>query len=437
VNNVVLEYYYMANSMFQTWLRWSLSQRGIDVQFESFLLSLLTENDPGYAHDYIRDALHSLAYGNDDDIDTFSDEILAHYLDSSRYDGSIVNCKEEIVVDDVQLKEEYVDYNNDAYAYAGEYYHDSDEIYYNDEGVAMEVDASVLFGTVWEEAEDPTLQVDDELCASDENLMEELDWTELADLLEALLAEGAPSAFYSPEAVVVALKISDGDVHSAYEAIITAEAVAGRIKPCRHLLTGRCMRRDCMFDHDLAHITCRYWLTSGCQSEGLCPFLHDMPRVAPSVKGPDTSQPIAELTADMFPALPSRPRAAPTPASVYVGPVLEFRFSRSRVVYSSDKKYVPQLERSENARPAQSSSSSASSKPGKRLTIKIPTAWVASGTGFSLLHYTVMTILIHIAGSALAATYKTLRAKARTLAISRNKLLEQATKAYMRSCCCL
>lgn len=47
-------------------------------------------------------------------------------------------------------------------------------------------------------------------------------------------------------------------------------------KPCRHVLQGRCLRKDCEFSHDFARTTCRFWLQGQCLNGEGCLFLHDV-----------------------------------------------------------------------------------------------------------------------------------------------------------------
>jgi len=54
-------------------------------------------------------------------------------------------------------------------------------------------------------------------------------------------------------------------------------AAAQRRRPCSFFVEGECLRTDCKFSHDLAAVTCRFWIESSCFKGDACPFLHALP----------------------------------------------------------------------------------------------------------------------------------------------------------------
>ena len=41
-------------------------------------------------------------------------------------------------------------------------------------------------------------------------------------------------------------------------------AAQRRQRPCSFFVEGECLRQDCKFSHDLAAVTCRFWIESSC-----------------------------------------------------------------------------------------------------------------------------------------------------------------------------
>lgn len=105
-------------------------------------------------------------------------------------------------------------------------------------------------------------------------------WVYQAIALEEFLEQFTTHQF-STHAIFEALFLSGGDLQQAAEVILTANNLVEKCRPCRHMLTGKCYRSDCVYDHDLSLFPCRFWMSPiGCIkfSEGQsCPFLHQIP----------------------------------------------------------------------------------------------------------------------------------------------------------------
>ena len=95
-------------------------------------------------------------------------------------------------------------------------------------------------------------------------------------------SDKCPSIIFSSEAIYAVLwdPYCNGDAETAAISIETAFKTASSAKPCRHMLTGKCYKKDCAFLHDVQDITCRYYLMQqGCammsvHDGGDCPFKH-------------------------------------------------------------------------------------------------------------------------------------------------------------------
>uniref|UniRef100_T1IIT0 C3H1-type domain-containing protein n=1 Tax=Strigamia maritima TaxID=126957 RepID=T1IIT0_STRMM len=89
-----------------------------------------------------------------------------------------------------------------------------------------------------------------------------------------------------------------------------AKQKSGNLKrPCSFYMEGNCRRTDCKFSHDLASITCRFWLEGSCFKGVTCPFLHGFQ------KDKEDNEEKADFTLELqseahFPAL-SKPKVCP------------------------------------------------------------------------------------------------------------------------------
>ena len=321
--------------LFERWFRDMLRERNIDLGFESQLLAILTDNEEGLRAEYLNDALDSLTPGN---YSSFCEQAAKRFENPSL-------C---------------LDYAEPL-----------DPVF---EGVS----ASRTRSSPLDAEREP--EDDDEWCQDEILMADGLDWAALADDLESRLEASAPGVLYSTEALFTALTLCNCDVHSAYTCIKEAEAESAGCKPCRHLISGRCLRKDCMFDHDLAQVVCRYWLTVGCASE-TCPFLHSFPyresyQVDYSQEDNYEEIPANEFPTDFnaaFPTLPSKPRsydpmsldaAAPTSPAIVLG----FNYGTRR-----------EMEERELKASTQSKTGKTTRIKGRESEVALPSQWVTSG----------------------------------------------------------
>lgn len=315
---------------------------GIDLGFEPQLLAILTDNDETLRADYLNDALDSLTSG---DYSSFCEDATRRFANPS------------LCTDDLNLSHD-----------------EADEAYLASSGELVEEN---LPG---EEEED---------WCEDEALMSEgVDWAAMAYELESRLEADSPGVVYSTEAIFTALNLCGCDIYSAYMCIKGAEAASGACKPCRHLISGRCLRKDCMFEHDLGHIVCRYWLTVGCALE-TCPFLHSLPYQEDYqynyYQEPDYEESTAnEFPADFntaFPTLPAKPRSFEQKETRASAPGIElgFYYGTRREIEEREQLASKQLKEGKPFR----------NKCGGAHLV-LPSQWVTSGT------YLLPAIVFHI-----------------------------------------
>ena len=99
-----------------------------------------------------------------------------------------------------------------------------------------------------------------------------------------------PSLVFSEEAIYSVLTDAAGDAERAARSIEMAYNEAAVCKPCRYMMTGKCYKRGCVFQHGVAGVTCRFWLLdSGCAAlsadeGGACPFQHKVFPLAPAME---------------------------------------------------------------------------------------------------------------------------------------------------------
>jgi hypothetical protein len=214
----------------------------------------------------------------------------------------------------------------------------------------------------------------------------------------------------SVDAIYAALFTSGGDTNYAVTLVLNAFYKMHSFKPCRHFMQGHCLRKDCAFSHDFSSVPCRYWLLEGpgCSNGDSCSFLHWVPELDANSSLCEETPALVVDDVDEFPSLTPIPKGkvlggaktAPAipPNSLVKKPVVE-----QKVPVSSTNTPV--------TGPSKVPSSAASNNLSFE-TFGVH-EWVASGR-------------------SVKATYETHRAAARQLAVSRNKLLQEATNAYMR-----
>jgi hypothetical protein len=142
---------------------------------------------------------------------------------------------------------------------------------------------------------------------SEGNGEEYTDMVALAIEVEDKLLVRCPTLVFSSEAIYVVLYDCQGDSNLTAVTIESSYNEAAVCKPCRHMMTGKCYKHECPFQHDVSYITCKFWLLAqGCSAlsvhdGGTCPFQH---RAYPSVSTVEPGE--VEEMIDLFPALPSR-----------------------------------------------------------------------------------------------------------------------------------
>lgn len=318
----------------------------------------------------------------------------------------------------------------------------------------------------------------------------EVDWMSLIDLLESHLSiyyqYSQPE--FSPPALMIALYKGYYQIDYAAQLLLNGVNVLNQCKPCRHLMQQGCFRRDCHFDHDLTRFPCRYWLHSVCANspqlpqnatnsedffvnmteKGSCVFSHDLPDFIPEyyVTNPTetnsaTSVP-ATIVEDEFPSLGKSCTSSSSPTK------------KSSDQYSSAIVRAQQPSTDNTAAVDFPSLSAASTmkNPKKQITKSTYSTSISStanrggnvvggsggsyssSSGSSSSQRKVFSELLEKAqfiptsrsdhsnrvkasewvesGDVIRQDYEKLREEARQYAIGRNKLLQEATIAYMR-----
>eukprot|EP00611_Tribonema_gayanum_P001566 TRINITY_DN11143_c0_g1_i1.p1 TRINITY_DN11143_c0_g1~~TRINITY_DN11143_c0_g1_i1.p1 ORF type:complete len:733 (+),score=253.24 TRINITY_DN11143_c0_g1_i1:124-2322(+) len=100
---------------------------------------------------------------------------------------------------------------------------------------------------------------------------------ELEAEMAGMLAANFPDC--GEECLRLALYKAEYDLESAaamVQGALVKAAEKSHKQPCRHYLSGECLRRDCMFSHDFATTICRYWLQGTCRNGFTCLFVHDL-----------------------------------------------------------------------------------------------------------------------------------------------------------------
>jgi hypothetical protein len=220
----------------------------------------------------------------------------------------------------------------------------------------------------------------------------------------------------SVDAIYAAVYTSGGATNYAVALILNSFHQLHSFRPCRHFMQGHCFRKDCAFSHEFSSVPCRYWLLEGpgCSNGDSCSFLHWVPDLDmnSSFYQDDSAPPLVVDDIDEFPSL------APIPKGKTLG---DTKTAPAILPNSLVKKPAP--EQSARGQGTIASASTMSSK-------------VSSGAAYSSnAEVSSETFGAHewvASGRSVKATYETHRAAAKQLASSRNKLLQEATNAYMR-----
>ena len=118
------------------------------------------------------------------------------------------------------------------------------------------------------EPEEVSAELELENCYNEQlywmTLLEHLDHVLLNDFKCSGSGSGSGSAGFGPEASYQALTQAHGDVLTAVQLLLHAQTLVDACRPCKYMLSGRCYRKDCFYQHDVAGVPCRYWLASQC-----------------------------------------------------------------------------------------------------------------------------------------------------------------------------
>ena len=212
------------------------------------------------------------------------------------------------------------------------------------------------------------------------------------------------------------------------ETLANPQTVASR-QVCRHFLLGQCYRADCWFSHDLEGHICKFWLQGRCLKGNACEFAHGQEiqrqfnNVSLSVNAPSNDhKDQAELHLEAEHEFPSLSAASPSKSNTdFKRPTaLAYNDIAKKKSAASSTKNKPQkslLIGRASATPTTKQQQSteepeATSEEGPGHTVKVSMPWVATGDD-------------------VASSYAEYRKDAIELAISRNKLFQQATEAYL------
>jgi hypothetical protein len=242
--------------------------------------------------------------------------------------------------------------------------------------------------------------------------------------LEDALLPLFPKLTFSTPFLYEMLMQAHFDMNTAWNLIIGMQQMVQNCRPCRHMMTSRCMRTDCTFDHDLASIPCRYWMTGGgCinMENGLCPFMHCVPESLQTISNTSYLHPVGSsgtpengaFAEEEFPELGAAQKSQVGRSDQATGSPAGYSYANAAItgasVVQSD---LRQSTRSQSAYDAYSytgmSAGGGRAQPSAKMS---ESDWVDSELSYS--------------GRSLAQEYKVLRAEAAKLASVRNKLLEE------------
>ena len=221
---------------FLSWLKLEFGLRNIDFDVYSPYIVTLLENDMD-----IFEILGNAFLANDADIQTFTDLITVEYNQRKAL-GHINNIV--LVGSDV----------NDDNAIPNQ-----DDLLEISNEINQELNALSLANTN-EIIEDEYINEEYEECPFDFISMAEY----VHESLAIYNANNSKYITYSNEAVLSACYMYPNDIERIVNNILYTEYFISIQKtPCRHLLTGKCLLKNCMYEHNLENIPCVYWLTIG------------------------------------------------------------------------------------------------------------------------------------------------------------------------------
>jgi len=264
----------------------------------------------------------------------------------------------------------------------------------------------------------------------------------IEDLLQGQLKNGE---LFSTDSICWALSKAEMIPEKATAMLLEARKLVDACKPCRHMLTGKCMRKGCWFDHDLMQFPCRYWLLSSCalQTVGqltqdspenfanVCPFMHDLPYLEFSLlneAAQDSSKP--SLDASSFPQLSEN--FEPKSSFNKLNPRnLEF----AKALLSKSGNSVQTVKNDSSKRNERSQLTKSRNKQIVLNELQELLEDVSPSKSIFEFYKSNEVALRAVewvpTGDVVGRDYETLRREARQYAIGRNKLFEQATRAYI------
>lgn len=369
---------------FRSWLGSELDARNLDKDvFVEYIVSMV-EDGADVVSEFLQQTLDDAA-----DADEFSKCIVEYYMDPSlvpKCDGNSSECLLSDVTPEVEPSTAST--------------------------LSITKITSGPIANEIEKEKDTEAQADisneDTFLEEEEELLEEDPsyFLEMLQQLEEQIHDTFPHVEFSCEAICASLYACHNNVAYAHETLQYSYVTVSTCKPCRHHLSGRCMRSDCPFEHNMQCIPCTFWLTSGCTNND-CKFMHNVlvPRIEQHVLAVSS---IDTRDTSSFPALaPSR-----TTSNLINPPESSYRDIASKQLSYS---------------PTASASQNKLMTPRSTGTAPLP-SWVQSGKLQSMNSLFTLCPL----GEAVKVDYESYREEARSLAIARNKLLQEATQAYIR-----
>ena len=224
---------------FLSWLKLEFGLRNIDYDVYSPYILTLLENDMD-----IFEILGSAFLANDADIQTFADLITVEYKQRKAL-GHVnsIGIIGSNIVDDTPPPnpDDLLDISNE---------------------INQELNALTLANA--------SNAVEEDYMYEEEEEYEDcpFDFISMAEYVHESLAMYNSSnnkyITYSNEAVLSACYMFPNDIAYIVNNILYTEYfISVQKTPCRHLLTSKCLLKNCMYEHDLGHIPCVYWLTIG------------------------------------------------------------------------------------------------------------------------------------------------------------------------------
>jgi hypothetical protein len=379
---------------FERWFQTELTQRGYDADVCTGYLTSLLDSDED-----IQEWLQEMGNLEQDEIQQFNRQILDYY----RCPETIPELKVDIDSDQYQeLMQDVQDLLTEAQPI---------------EPTAITVEEPMI--ETLPSVIDETEGIDDLLLEADDTV-EMIDYVTLASELEWYLSNADPILVCSTESILESIFCTNGNLTESFALLEYNHQLccsAPQSRPCRHFIqSGKCLRSDCFFDHSFATKTCKFWLTTGCLSAD-CLFLHQLVLPERSLSDPMSSGSSPALSAGFydFPELISSSSQSQSQSQSQSEQKRQAAPLSQSMSYKSALKTRPSL-----LPPLPPSSDDQQRATRREIVSSISSASIAQNLWVE-------------SGQAVCANYQQTREEARALAIARNKLLEEATQAYLRS----